>query len=219
MKGRKKTKRKVGSTSSITQSVHWPLVHGTYIKMATGDDLPPSSVGVPEAHYNNNDHNHSTTREINGTAVAGTSATSSLSPDSRMQVNGRSLDTATPNGPNASHCDTDNKIVMKSRRSIAGEQNDPVEGQDVEDIQRLYETKPEAFRHWLLQRAPSDLLNRLRRQGSRAKQQQENVSSDLFHKWIAFSPTKVSLIDLFIYLFSRRTRSEHILTKLDCWII
>lgn len=166
--------------------------------MATGD-VPPSSVGAPEVNYNNNtDPHHSAPREINGTAVAVADG-DALGPN--LQVNGRSSvdpETATPNGPTASHCDTDNKIVIKSRRSMAGEQSGlaVVDAHDVEDIQRLYETKPEAFRHWLLQRAPSDLLNRLRR-----AKQQENVSSDLFHKWIEFSPTKVSLI----HLYNRRT--------------
>lgn len=102
-------------------------------------------------------------------------------------------------------CDSNNKIVIKTKRSIGndlgggGGQNDvqcaesnELDATDVEDIQRLYETKPDAFRQWLLQRAPSDLLTRLRH-GSNAKQR-ESVSSDLFHRWIAFSPTKVSLV-------------------------
>lgn len=95
------------------------------------------------------------------------------------------------NGSNI--CDSDNKIVIKARQTVANEPvQDPqlqqCETNDVEDVQQLYDTNPEAFRQWLLQRAPSDLLTRLRHHGEAEK---PFASSDLFHRWIAFSPTKV----------------------------
>lgn len=105
-------------------------------------------------------------------------------------------------GPNGQETGSHNKIVIKSRRSVVAVNdsgcqdqpqcvagNEPLSGNDVEDIQRLYERNPEAFRQWLQQKAPSDLLSRLRHLDTSSKQ---FASSDLFHRWIAFSPTKVS---------------------------
>lgn len=128
-----------------------------------------------------NDHRSSGT-EVNGDAPAA------------VEQNG--LDASSEGGGNAGNCDTHNKIVIKSKRATGEPEhglsvgtNELVPGNELDDIQRLYETKPEAFRQWLLQRAPSDLLTRLRHQESASRQ---FVSSDLFHRWIAFSPTKVS---------------------------
>lgn len=96
---------------------------------------------------------------------------------------------------------SNNKIVIKSKlRPVATDagqdqkqcpESNELAGNDVEDIQRLYETNPEAFRQWLIQKAPSDLLNRIRHHETAATTK-PFASNDLFHRWIAFSPTKVS---------------------------
>lgn len=180
--------------------------------MATG--IVPVATSATDA--NHLDTEHRSTVEINGLTPQRTvNATEAAS-----QQNGNGVQvekspgsgttkaekmpttTTTTNGTNLSRCDSNNKIVIKPRRSIVNDLN-PVQSQrtggnelvvvsnDVEDIQRLYETKPEAFRQWLVQRAPGDLLTRLRKSDTSVKQQ-ETVSSDLFQRWIAFSPTKVS---------------------------
>lgn len=138
-----------------------------------------SGVGTP--HLRDTHNNHHSHVEINEASP------SASVPSPGPKVNGSSI------------CDSYNKIVIKAKQSVADESgqdqqlqpcetNELVAGNDVEDIQQLYDTNPEAFRQWLLQRAPSDLLTRLRHHGASEKQ---FASSDLFHRWIAFSPTKV----------------------------
>lgn len=164
-------------------------------------------------HHLDNDHHISSTEEINGTDLTPLSSSSLAN---LRQQNGNGLlrsDTAengtqkdeevvgTPalTSSNKSNCDKNNKIVIKSKRSISSDLGQNPQGQctennelvanDMEDIQQLYETKPEAFRQWLMHRAPCELLTRIRHNGMTNKR--ESVSSDLFHRWIAFSPTKV----------------------------
>lgn len=172
-------------------------------------------VPVGDSHHLDADQFPATTVEINGTATAPLSppgnyhdpcqrnGNGQLVTDTAAADNGRTegelVEAPATHGRNQSYCDRNNKIVIKSKRSTASDSGQNPQGQctennelvanDMEDIQRLYETKPEAFRQWLAQRAPCELLTRIRHNNMTSKR--ESVSSDLFHRWIAFSPTKV----------------------------
>lgn len=64
----------------------------------------------------------------------------------------------------------------------------------VDAIQAMCESHPEAFKLWLTQRASPDLIAPSRRNGSgnaSSPANRESVSSELFQQWLAISPTKV----------------------------
>lgn len=134
-------------------------------------------------------------------------------PPSSAEINGAEMKSGPPliaqngtgNGSetvaDATTCDSHNKIIIKSKqRTVPTEPGQDPSGEcnelvvsDVGDIQRLYETNPETFQQWLMQKAPSDLLTRIRHRDTTSSTEQF-ASSDLFHRWIAFSPTKVSYL-------------------------
>lgn len=61
--------------------------------------------------------------------------------------------------------------------------------QDVDEVARLFEEKPEAFEKWLTERAPPEALSRLHEFiESRKPHKRPSVTSDLFQQWMA-SPT------------------------------
>ncbi|ALC45432.1 Pde6 [Drosophila busckii] len=62
--------------------------------------------------------------------------------------------------------------------------------QDVDDVARLFEEKPEAFEKWLTERAPPEALSRLHEFiETRKPPKRPSVTSDLFQQWMAASPT------------------------------
>lgn len=65
--------------------------------------------------------------------------------------------------------------------------------QDVDEVARLFEEKPEAFEKWLMERAPPEALARLHEFiDSRKPPKRPSVTSDLFQQWMAASPVQVS---------------------------
>ncbi|XP_030375868.1 cGMP-specific 3',5'-cyclic phosphodiesterase [Scaptodrosophila lebanonensis] len=61
--------------------------------------------------------------------------------------------------------------------------------QDVDEVARLFEEKPEAFEKWLTERAPPEALCRLHEFiESRKPPKRPSVTSDLFQQWMASSP-------------------------------
>ncbi|XP_037950287.1 cGMP-specific 3',5'-cyclic phosphodiesterase [Teleopsis dalmanni] len=61
--------------------------------------------------------------------------------------------------------------------------------QDVEEVARLFDEKPEAFEKWLTERAPPEALSRLHEFiESRKLPKRPSVTSDLFQQWMAASP-------------------------------
>lgn len=61
--------------------------------------------------------------------------------------------------------------------------------QEVDEVARLFEEKPEAFEKWLTERAPPEALSRLHEFiESRKPHKRPSVTSDLFQQWMA-SPT------------------------------
>lgn len=69
-----------------------------------------------------------------------------------------------------------------------------VTSQDVDDVARLFEEKPEAFEKWLMERAPPEALMRLHDfiEGRKHPPKRPSVTSDLFQQWMAASPIQVS---------------------------
>lgn len=68
-----------------------------------------------------------------------------------------------------------------------------VNQKDIDEIQRLFEEKPEAFEKWLTERAPPEALMRLQEfiESRKAKPKRPSVTSDLFQQWMASSPVQV----------------------------
>nr|XP_036674207.1 cGMP-specific 3',5'-cyclic phosphodiesterase [Drosophila suzukii] len=62
--------------------------------------------------------------------------------------------------------------------------------QDVDEVARLFEEKPEAFEKWLTERAPPEALSRLQEFiENRKPHKRPSVTSDLFQQWMSASPT------------------------------
>ncbi|XP_017486581.1 PREDICTED: cGMP-specific 3',5'-cyclic phosphodiesterase isoform X2 [Rhagoletis zephyria] len=65
--------------------------------------------------------------------------------------------------------------------------------QEVDEVARLFEEKPEAFEKWLMERAPPEALARLHEFiDSRKPPKRPSVTSDLFQQWMAASPVPKS---------------------------
>ncbi|XP_050325171.1 cGMP-specific 3',5'-cyclic phosphodiesterase [Bactrocera neohumeralis] len=63
--------------------------------------------------------------------------------------------------------------------------------QEVDEVARLFEEKPEAFEKWLMERAPPEALARLHEFiESRKPPKRPSVTSDLFQQWMAASPVQ-----------------------------
>ncbi|XP_067619163.1 cGMP-specific 3',5'-cyclic phosphodiesterase isoform X4 [Eurosta solidaginis] len=63
--------------------------------------------------------------------------------------------------------------------------------QEVDEVARLFEEKPEAFEKWLMERAPPEALARLHEFiDSRKPPKRPSVTSDLFQQWMAASPVQ-----------------------------
>lgn len=169
------------------------------ISNSMAEQKPLSTVRQDQSDYD--DH---AGEEINGDSDSPRRPLTSASPGPRLiapngGAHGDQAQVEVTNQNGRSNCDSQSKIVIKSMRPMVNDAvqelslGDQVDGaNDVEDIQRLFETKPEAFRQWLTQRAPSDLLM-TRPRHQEATSSKPFASSDLFHRWIAFSPTKVRL--------------------------
>ncbi|XP_059219754.1 cGMP-specific 3',5'-cyclic phosphodiesterase [Stomoxys calcitrans] len=69
-----------------------------------------------------------------------------------------------------------------------------VTSQDVDEVARLFEEKPEAFEKWLMERAPAEALVRLHEfiEGRKPPPppKRPSVTSDLFQQWMAASPVQ-----------------------------
>lgn len=66
--------------------------------------------------------------------------------------------------------------------------------QEVDEVARLFEEKPESFEKWLMERAPPEALSRLHEFiESRKPPKRPSVTSDLFQQWMAASPVQVSV--------------------------
>ncbi|KAM8706349.1 hypothetical protein ACLKA7_010601 [Drosophila subpalustris] len=59
--------------------------------------------------------------------------------------------------------------------------------QDVDEVARLFEEKPEAFEKWLTERAPPEALSRLHEfiESHKSHNKRPSVTSDLFQQWMA----------------------------------
>lgn len=65
----------------------------------------------------------------------------------------------------------------------------PVTIQDVDEVSKLFEEKPEAFEKWLTERAPAEALIRLQLFiESRKPTKRPSVSNDLFQQWMQTPP-------------------------------
>ncbi|XP_054730274.1 cGMP-specific 3',5'-cyclic phosphodiesterase [Anastrepha obliqua] len=65
--------------------------------------------------------------------------------------------------------------------------------QEVDEVARLFEEKPEAFEKWLMERAPPEALARLHEFiDSRKPPKRPSVTSDIFQQWMAASPVPKS---------------------------
>lgn len=86
----------------------------------------------------------------------------------------------------ASCCSATNKSQAKQPREAVPE--------DVDEVARLFEEKPEAFEKWLMDRAPPEALARLCEFIESRKQplKRPSVTSDLFQQWMSSSPIHVS---------------------------
>ncbi|XP_036234287.2 cGMP-specific 3',5'-cyclic phosphodiesterase [Bactrocera oleae] len=63
--------------------------------------------------------------------------------------------------------------------------------QEVDEVARLFEEKPESFEKWLMERAPPEALSRLHEFiESRKPPKRPSVTSDLFQQWMAASPVQ-----------------------------
>lgn len=79
-----------------------------------------------------------------------------------------------------------NRSAEKHQRQATSE--------DVDEVARLFEEKPEAFEKWLMERAPHEAVSRLHEFIESRKQplKRPSVTSDLFQQWMSSSPLQVS---------------------------
>ncbi|KAM7359224.1 phosphodiesterase 6 [Cochliomyia hominivorax] len=90
---------------------------------------------------------------------------------------------------NATTLNSSNSCSSPSLK-VMGKQTREASAQDVEEVARLFEEKPEAFEKWLMERAPPEALARLHEFIESRKQplKRPSVTSDLFQQWMSSSP-------------------------------
>lgn len=83
---------------------------------------------------------------------------------------------------------------LNPSQNIAKQMQREITSQDVDEVARLFEEKPEAFEKWLMERAPPEALARLHEfiEGRKQPPKRPSVTSDLFQQWMASSPIQVS---------------------------
>ncbi|XP_023167365.2 cGMP-specific 3',5'-cyclic phosphodiesterase [Drosophila hydei] len=133
------------------------------------------------------------------TSPTATTATATVSKQVKSERhlqsnNNQHVETATP--PNPSKLSTDSETCApaatanaKSSSFSSSSSKTTATQQDVDEVARLFEEKPEAFEKWLTERAPPEALSRLHEFiESRKPHKRPSVTSDLFQQWMA-SPT------------------------------
>ncbi|XP_073817223.1 phosphodiesterase 6 [Musca autumnalis] len=85
-----------------------------------------------------------------------------------------------------------NSLVPVQHQLSKSNMQREVTQQDVDEVARLYDEKPEAFEKWLMERAPPEALMRLQEfiEGRKHPPKRPSVTSDLFQQWMAASPVQ-----------------------------
>ncbi|XP_044314396.1 cGMP-specific 3',5'-cyclic phosphodiesterase [Drosophila rhopaloa] len=180
------------STTAATtsaSSVSKPLTNGankTATSTAIGGSSPPipsSSSGGSQAKL---DHHHRQSNN-NRPTINPSSETKLRSPGGESDATSRLMAPA----PSASQSPAQASVqTQTSQQERLGKPSPTTSQQDVDEVARLFEEKPEAFEKWLTERAPPEALSRLQEFiENRKPHKRPSVTSDLFQQWMAASPT------------------------------
>ncbi|XP_016950272.1 cGMP-specific 3',5'-cyclic phosphodiesterase [Drosophila biarmipes] len=182
------------SSSSLATSSTKPLTNGAN-KTATSTAAGSSGSGaLASASSSGNqvklEHHH---RQSNNNRPAANTTTTSRSPEIKLRSPSGEGDGASrlmATSPTQSPSLTSMQTQTGQPDRLARASTSTVSQQDVDEVARLFEEKPEAFEKWLTERAPPEALSRLQEFiENRKPHKRPSVTSDLFQQWMAASPT------------------------------
>ncbi|EDW97571.1 cGMP-specific 3',5'-cyclic phosphodiesterase [Drosophila yakuba] len=202
------TSSSTAATTSASASSSKPLTNGankTAISTAAGvtpGAAPgPGCAAIPASGSSGNqvklEHHY---RQSNNNRPAGSNRSSETKLRSPAGESDGASRLMTPAGSSSSPSQSPSQSQSQSQASIqtqTSQQDRLVKApsttasqQDVDEVARLFEEKPEAFEKWLTERAPPEALSRLQEFiENRKPHKRPSVTSDLFQQWMAASPT------------------------------
>lgn len=172
--GAKKTTQPTMATATATATATPTSTAATATAIGT-----TSNQAKVERHLqsNNNQHAAPETLASMSTATATAMATVALG---KPKVSADNENTSTASTSSTPAKCSSNSNINSSNKPVATPQ-------DVDEVARLFEEKPEAFEKWLTERAPPEALSRLHEfiESHKSHNKRPSVTSDLFQQWMA----------------------------------
>ncbi|XP_041449504.1 cGMP-specific 3',5'-cyclic phosphodiesterase isoform X2 [Drosophila obscura] len=160
---------------------------------AVGASVASTSNQVKLEHHHRQSNNNRPVVPFPHVPAAKPAPASAATPETKFRSTSRELDAASRPTPTRSsiispgisiHTQTMPQEKSSAKPGMSSAQ------QDVDEVARLFEEKPEAFEKWLTERAPPEALSRLQEFiESRKPLKRPSVTSDLFQQWMSSSPT------------------------------
>ncbi|KAH8247081.1 hypothetical protein KR032_008534 [Drosophila birchii] len=180
------------SSSSSSSSASKPLTNGAN-KAATSTAAGGGGVAGPTALPTGSNSNSSSSRTTLDHHRQSNNNRPAVSPKPDVRL--RSPDLGTPIASTSASAQASSQTQTLGQHERLGAKTttagcSSASQQDVDEVAKLFEEKPEAFEKWLTERAPPEALSRLQEFiESRKPIKRPSVTSDLFQQWMAASPT------------------------------
>ncbi|KAH8351092.1 hypothetical protein KR084_003692 [Drosophila pseudotakahashii] len=186
------------SAAATTSSSSKPLTNGankSATSTAAGIGSAAGAVAIPSSSSGGNqiklEHHH---RQSNNNRPAAPNRSPEIklrSPSGESEAAARLMTPPAASSPSQSPSLTASIQTQTGQQErLAKASNISASQQDVDEVARLFEEKPEAFEKWLTERAPPEALSRLQEFiENRKPHKRPSVTSDLFQQWMAASPT------------------------------
>ncbi|XP_017047072.1 cGMP-specific 3',5'-cyclic phosphodiesterase [Drosophila ficusphila] len=180
-----------GTSEATTPSTSKPLTNGAN-KTSTSTPAGTGTSAIPASSSSGSQvklEHHPRQSNNNRPAVNPGAETKLRSPAGEGDGVSR-LSTPAGSSPSASQSPTQASIQTQTSQQERLGKTSTTSQQDVDEVARLFEEKPEAFEKWLTERAPPEALSRLQEFiENRKPHKRPSVTSDLFQQWMAASPT------------------------------
>ncbi|XP_032576154.1 cGMP-specific 3',5'-cyclic phosphodiesterase [Drosophila sechellia] len=184
------------SSKPLTNGANKTTISTTAGGVAPGDVPGTGSGAIPASSSSGNqvklEHHHRQSNNNRPAATNRSSETKLRSPAGESDGASRLMTPAgSSSSPSQSPSQTQASIqTQTSQQDRLTKASTTASQQDVDEVARLFEEKPEAFEKWLTERAPPEALSRLQEFiENRKPHKRPSVTSDLFQQWMAASPT------------------------------
>ncbi|KAH8293700.1 hypothetical protein KR054_003289 [Drosophila jambulina] len=175
------------SSSSSSSSASKPLTNGAN-KAATSTAAGGGGGGAGPTAIPTSSNSNSSSRTTLDHHRQSNNNRPAVSPKPDVRL--RSPDLGTPVASTSASAQASSQTQHERLAKATMTSGSTASQQDVDEVAKLFEEKPEAFEKWLTERAPPEALSRLQEFiESRKPIKRPSVTSDLFQQWMAASPT------------------------------